>query len=738
MRRLVLVLLTLTAAPLTLPSAASAGDTFRSSRYDHGEWIATNGIHQALGANSDHVHRTDYVSAIAVPGDPTGDTNDVSKVLTYNFFGVGRALRNGDYVLPTDPVRWPDGTADLAQVRLRLDGGTLVARFVWNAMPRPDAQIATLTFSAPGRGIATTPWPRGAGVRSPWDAALTVWGTGAALTTGAGERPVAASAGDHVTEARVPLAALPAGPWRLTGGAGLDDPAAPGHYWAVPPGPATNTAPGGGTAGVAVWDLLFADDTPWTFDERTQADLLLHGDATAAHETVDPQLLRAGATRPAPTRTGDLSRMFVSRLADGDGIDKIPGLDATTAPPEVAARAPHTGGFETWIYHGRLQDYAMHVPAAYTASQRKKWPLLLYLHGFGGNPDEAFYLPLGLVSRADKEGYIVASLRGRGDQFYTGAGDLDVLEVLRDVERDYRIDRSRIYLMGHSMGGYGTNNVATHHPDLFAAVAPMEGTSSPDLSGNLRNVPWFEVSADEDLDAGGTDAKALYDRLSAAGYDATLLIYHLKIHEYSSIYDTLDELFDFFGGHRRVRDPAVVTWTRRPHDDQPKLGLVYDGAYWLRGVTAADADQPATVTATSDAIAHRAQDPAKAARTHDDVDTGGPSGRTTAQRFRTVPDAGAAVPRANLLTISAKNTGALRVDSRRALLRLGRRALRVTTDSDHALALTLTGLRGTVVRRRVDGGAPTRRRVRAGRLTIAVAAGRHTVSLSPTTSSRRR
>ena len=627
------------AAVMAVPAAAApsfAGKpsgVFRSAAYDRGEWIYTNGLHQALGANTDGLDRTDYFGNIAVEGDPTGDTNDVAQVLTYNFFGVGRAARNGDYALPGDDTRWPDGTADLAELRMALDGDDLVVRFVWNAMPRPDAQIATLTFATAGAAAQPRPWPRGASLSSPWQTALTQWGTGAALTTAGGdELPAQASSGDHVTDVRVPLRALPPGPWTLTGGAGLADPSSPGRYWAVPPGPATRDTPGGGSAGgTAVWNLLFADDDPWTFDERHQAGLLARGTAGDATATVDPALLRKGATRKAPERTGDLSRMFTSSLADGEGITKIPGLDGATAPPELAAQMPHTGGFETWLYHGRLQDYAMHVPARYPQS-RHRWPLIVYLHGFGGSPDEAAYLPLGLMARADKEGYLLASARGRGDRFYTGAGDLDVLEVLEDVKRHYRVDPDRVYLMGHSMGGYGTNNVATHHPDLFAAVAPVQGTSSQDLHENLRNVPWFEISSDEDLDFMGQEARGMYDLLSADGFDATLLTYHLKIHEYSSIYDTLDRLFAFFGAHRRTRAPATVSWTRRPDDDQPKLGLVYDGAYWLDGVTAAAAASEAKVTATSRAI------PRVRAR---------PEGRRSAPRRTSTPAGRAAGPPAS-------------------------------------------------------------------------------------------
>lgn len=726
------------------PAAASAAaqrfgsepsGVFRSGTYERGEWIYTNGIHQALGANTDGLHRTEYFGSVAVPGDPTGNSNDVAQALTYNFFGVGRAARNGDYKLPTDSGRWPDGTADLAQLRLAVDARNLYVRFVWRSMPRVDAQIATLTFAAAGGSAQARPWPHDANVTSPWEVALTHWGSGAALTAADGsERSVSVSSGDHTTDATIPLSALPSGKWRLTGGAGLSDPAAPDRYWQVPPGAATEDRPGSGAPAAvvpapAVWDLLFADDDPWTFDELHQADALARAQIGDATVTVDPAQMRKRVTRRPAVRTGDLSRLFTSRLDDGDGVDKVPGLDGMTAPPELAAIAPHTGGFETWLYHGRLQDYAMRVPSRY-ATSKAKWPLLLYLHGFGGSPDEAFYLPLGFVERADKEGYLVASLRGRGDHFYTGAGDLDVMEVLRDVKRHYNVDPDRVYLMGHSMGGYGTNNVATHHPDQFAAVAPVEGTSSQDLSDNLTNVPWFEISADQDLDAGGADAMALYEKLSASGLDARLLIFHMKIHEYSTIYDTLNELFDFFGAHRRKRDPAVVSWTRRPDDDHPKLGLIYDGAYWLRGVVAADKTKPASVNAISSAIAHQTRDPKAAKRTHESIDTGGPSGRTTGELYRTFPDAGKRARRANRLSITAVNTVALRVSARRARLRLKkRRSLTIVIKSDVPTKLRLTGLGKRRMRMRIDGGRWKRTRLRHGGITRRLPAGEHRLRL---------
>ena len=45
------------------------------------------------------------------------------------------------------------------------------------------------------------------------------------------------------------------------------------------------------------------------------------------------------------------------------------------------------------------------------------------------------------------------------------------MQVLARVRQHYKIDDSRIYLMGHSMGAIGTWKVAPKYPDVWAAIA---------------------------------------------------------------------------------------------------------------------------------------------------------------------------------------------------------------------------------------------------------------------------
>ena len=47
-----------------------------------------------------------------------------------------------------------------------------------------------------------------------------------------------------------------------------------------------------------------------------------------------------------------------------------------------------------------------------------------------------------------------------------------VVDYLKD---SYNIDTRRIYLTGHSMGGYGTWRTASLYPERFAAIVPICG-----------------------------------------------------------------------------------------------------------------------------------------------------------------------------------------------------------------------------------------------------------------------
>ena len=54
------------------------------------------------------------------------------------------------------------------------------------------------------------------------------------------------------------------------------------------------------------------------------------------------------------------------------------------------------------------------------------------------------------------------------------------------------------YLIGLSMGGFGTWEFTARRPDLFAAAVPMAGFSDPRQVNKIRHIPFWIFHGDRD------------------------------------------------------------------------------------------------------------------------------------------------------------------------------------------------------------------------------------------------
>ncbi|HYV06491.1 MAG TPA: prolyl oligopeptidase family serine peptidase, partial [Blastocatellia bacterium] len=146
-----------------------------------------------------------------------------------------------------------------------------------------------------------------------------------------------------------------------------------------------------------------------------------------------------------------------------------------------------------------LQPYQIFVPSGY--DKAKPVPLVIALHGMGGDENSylSYYGQGAFKVEAEKRGYIVACPKGRKPaSMYIGDAERDVMDVLVEVRRAYNIDPDRIYLTGHSMGGFGTWSIAMNHPDVFAALAPISGGSTPANMSKIAHIPQIVVHGDKD------------------------------------------------------------------------------------------------------------------------------------------------------------------------------------------------------------------------------------------------
>jgi predicted peptidase len=156
------------------------------------------------------------------------------------------------------------------------------------------------------------------------------------------------------------------------------------------------------------------------------------------------------------------------------------------------------------------------------------------LHGLGANED-AFMDRYGklLPQFAEKYGFIaVAPLGYRIDGSYgrpartdelsvrkQNLSEMDTMEVLRRMTKDYQIDSQRIYLLGHSMGGYGTWYLASRYPDTWAALGSFAGGGKPESVKLFKHIPQFIVHGDADKTVPVEQSQGIVAELKKLGTD---------------------------------------------------------------------------------------------------------------------------------------------------------------------------------------------------------------------------
>jgi predicted esterase len=234
------------------------------------------------------------------------------------------------------------------------------------------------------------------------------------------------------------------------------------------------------------------------------------------------------------------------------------------------------------------QPYRLFVPSTY--DERQAWPLVLALHGTGGDENTLFdvYRTGALLRAAEKLGVLVASPRGgpAGPTEYRGIGEHDVLAVLRDVRRQYRVDATRIYLTGHSMGGTGSAYLALHHPDVFAAAAPLAAAYSfPWLARNARPVPFLWIGGANDASFYLRGVMVGVERMLKFGAPASLELLPGEGHQ-GPVKD-FERIFDWLLKQRRDPHPKSYVFDI----DTPLHGQ----AFWTSAVALSTPGQMASI-----------------------------------------------------------------------------------------------------------------------------------------------
>src|SRR4051794_4564064 len=116
-------------------------------------------------------------------------------------------------------------------------------------------------------------------------------------------------------------------------------------------------------------------------------------------------------------------------------------------------------------------DYLLYLPEGYQQRGKERWPLIFFLHGIGERGTNAWKVavhgPPKVAEKMSNFPFIVVSPQCPNGEWWSTD---TLMALLDDVVDRYKVDTSRIYLTGLSMGGFGTWSLALEHPERWAAV----------------------------------------------------------------------------------------------------------------------------------------------------------------------------------------------------------------------------------------------------------------------------
>lgn len=198
-------------------------------------------------------------------------------------------------------------------------------------------------------------------------------------------------------------------------------------------------------------------------------------------------------------------------------------------------------------------NYALTLPDGYDAKDTKLYPLILFLHGAGERgSDLSLVTRLYPISHAQNtQGFpfiLVAPQCPDGEQWHSD----ELIALLDKVQKQYKVDPDRIYLTGYSLGGTGTWQLASDHPERFAAIAPVCGRCMPTVAGRMKDLPIWVFHGDQDPVVSFENSKLMVDTLKGMqAKEVKFTIYPGAGHDICDRTYIQPELYEWFLSHKK-------------------------------------------------------------------------------------------------------------------------------------------------------------------------------------------
>lgn len=206
-----------------------------------------------------------------------------------------------------------------------------------------------------------------------------------------------------------------------------------------------------------------------------------------------------------------------------------------------------------WLINGSdTLPYRILMPENYNPA--KKYPVILFLHGAGerGNDNEKQlvhgsklfltdsirkkYPAIVIFPQCSEKSFWSSAAfkydsitKKRSFEFSATAEPTTAMTLLLrltdKIEKQYHLKKTQVYVMGLSMGGMGTFELASRKPGYFAAAIPICGGGAAETAPVLSAVKWWVFHGGKDDVVLPVYSEIMVDALKKAGASVKYTLY---------------------------------------------------------------------------------------------------------------------------------------------------------------------------------------------------------------------
>ena len=201
--------------------------------------------------------------------------------------------------------------------------------------------------------------------------------------------------------------------------------------------------------------------------------------------------------------------------------------------------------------------YLIRYPSGYVRGQR--YPVLFFFHGAGtrgvdigklkSNP---FFTHINAIEPFP---FVVIAPHCTENTWFDLFEGLQAL--IRAVAASDFCDKTRIYAIGASMGGYATWQLAMSMPEYFAAIAPVCGGGMYWNARRIVNIPIWAFHGGKDPVVFPEESRKMVDAVNQRGGNAKLTVYPENGHDAWTDTYSNPELYRWFLSHKKSDAPVL-------------------------------------------------------------------------------------------------------------------------------------------------------------------------------------